>query len=153
MGVWEPAWGWQRSPRGAVLMGRLEKRFSIICGHFHRVRAVCKILAVISRNYGNENVRYVMNLRACEACEGLRRCNIDSTVGRHSMLLQNTLRLATTSWDLEIGHWRPLHIESEIFFFVFVILSYQNACNRCKNAENRTWSEFFITDESFGGSV
>ncbi len=31
-------------------------------------------------------------------------------------------------------------------FFVFLILSYQNACNECENAEN-------LTDESFGGSV
>ncbi len=39
-------------------------------------------------------------------------------------------------------------------FFVFVILSYQNACYGCKNAENRTRSDFFfMTDESFGGSV
>ncbi len=36
-------------------------------------------------------------------------------------------------------------------FFVFVILSYQNACYGCKIAENQTWSDFFSTDESFGG--
>ncbi len=28
-------------------------------------------------------------------------------------------------------------------FFVFLILSYQNACYGCENAENRTWSELF----------
>ncbi len=32
----------------------------------------------------------------------------------------------------------PMH------FFVFVILSYQNACYGCENAENRTWSGFFF---------
>ncbi len=29
-------------------------------------------------------------------------------------------------------------------FFVFLILSYQNAWNRCENAENRTWSNLFF---------
>ncbi len=28
--------------------------------------------------------------------------------------------------------------------FVFIILSYQTACYRCKNAENRTSSEYFL---------
>ncbi len=35
---------------------------------------------------------------------------------------------------------RSLHTESNIF--VFVILSYQNACYGWENAENRTWSEY-----------
>ncbi len=35
--------------------------------------------------------------------------------------------------------------------FVFVNLSYQNACYGCENAW--TWSEFLMTGESFGGSV
>ncbi len=34
-------------------------------------------------------------------------------------------------------------------FFVFVILSNQNACNGCENAENRTWSEFFHNEQKF----
>ncbi len=45
-------------------------------------------------------------------------------------------------------------LKSEIYACVFPYSSsYQNACYRCENAENRTWSEFFMTDESFGGSV
>ncbi len=28
-----------------------------------------------------------------------------------------------------------------LLFFVFVILSYQNACNGCENAGNRKWSD------------
>ncbi len=45
---------------------------------------------------------------------------------------------------------RSLHTESEIFafifsvFFVFLILSYQNACYGCEDPENRTWSEIFL---------
>ncbi len=35
------------------------------------------------------------------------------------------------------------------FFFVFVILSYQNACYGCENAENWTWSEFFYDGRKF----
>ncbi len=31
-------------------------------------------------------------------------------------------------------------------FCVFVIYSYQYACYGCENAENQTWSEFFMTD-------
>ncbi len=33
-----------------------------------------------------------------------------------------------------------------VFFrvFIFLIISHQNACYRCENAENRTWSEFFL---------
>ncbi len=34
-------------------------------------------------------------------------------------------------------------------FFVFLILSYQNACYGCENAENRTWSEFFYDGRKF----
>ncbi len=34
-------------------------------------------------------------------------------------------------------------------FFVFLILSYQNACYGCENAENRTWSEFFYDGQKF----
>ncbi len=34
-------------------------------------------------------------------------------------------------------------------FFVFVILSYQNACYGCENAENRTWSEFSYDGRKF----
>ncbi len=30
------------------------------------------------------------------------------------------------------------------FFFVFVMLSSQNACYGCENAENRTWSTLFL---------
>ncbi len=41
-----------------------------------------------------------------------------------------------------LAHWvRNLRMR----FFVFVILSYQNACYGCENAENRTWSEFFYS--------
>ncbi len=29
-------------------------------------------------------------------------------------------------------------------FFIFVILSYQNACYRCENAENRNWSDLVL---------
>ncbi len=36
-------------------------------------------------------------------------------------------------------------------FFVIPILYYQNACYGCEKAENQTWSNFFFTDESFGG--
>ncbi len=49
-----------------------------------------------------------------------------------------------------IAHWGR---NFRMRFSVFPILSYQNACNECENAENQTWSEFFLTDESFGGSV
>ncbi len=38
-----------------------------------------------------------------------------------------------------------------ILFNIFVILSYQNTWY--KDAENRTRSNFFMMDESFGGSV
>ncbi len=38
-------------------------------------------------------------------------------------------------------------------FFVLPVLSYHNACYGCENAENQTRSEFFCSDESFGGSV
>lgn len=72
-------------------MGRLEKRFSVICGHFPRVRAVCKILAVISRNYGNENLRYVMHLRACEAFEGFRRAAFYVTT-KHTVIGHHVMR-------------------------------------------------------------
>ncbi len=42
---------------------------------------------------------------------------------------------------------RSLHTKSEIFaFFVFLILSYQNACYGIEPDPN-----FFMTDESFGG--
>ncbi len=34
-------------------------------------------------------------------------------------------------------------------YFVFVILSYQNACYGCENAENRTCSEFFYYERKF----
>ncbi len=34
-------------------------------------------------------------------------------------------------------------------FFLFVILSYQNACYGCENAENRTWYEFFSDRRKF----
>ncbi len=34
-------------------------------------------------------------------------------------------------------------------FFVFLILSYQNACNGCENAENRTWSEIVFDRRKF----
>ncbi len=34
-------------------------------------------------------------------------------------------------------------------FSLFPILSYQNACNGCENAENRTWSEFFFNGRKF----
>ncbi len=30
-----------------------------------------------------------------------------------------------------------------VVFFIFVILSYQNACYGCENAENQTWSDLF----------
>ncbi len=33
------------------------------------------------------------------------------------------------------------------------LMRYQNACYGCENAENQTWSPFFMTDESVGGSV
>ncbi len=47
-----------------------------------------------------------------------------------------------------------MHTESKIFacifhFFIFFILSYQNACYECENAENRTWSEFFYDGRKF----
>ncbi len=44
-----------------------------------------------------------------------------------------------------------MHTESESFrfFFVFVILTYENACYGCENAENRTWSEFFYDGQKF----
>ncbi len=34
-------------------------------------------------------------------------------------------------------------------FFVFLILSYLNACYGCENTENRTWSEFFYVGRKF----
>ncbi len=34
-------------------------------------------------------------------------------------------------------------------FFVFLILSHQNACYGYENAENRTWSEFFYDGRKF----
>ncbi len=52
-----------------------------------------------------------------------------------------------------IAHWVQNFLMLFFSFFVFPILSYQNACNWCENAENGTWSEFFLTDKSFGGSV
>ncbi len=46
-----------------------------------------------------------------------------------------------------LAHWvRNFHIR---FFVVFVILSYQNACYGCENAENRTRSEFFYDGRKF----
>ncbi len=45
-----------------------------------------------------------------------------------------------------IAHWvRNLRVR----FFVFLILSYQNACYGCENTENRTWSEFFYDGRKF----
>ncbi len=38
-------------------------------------------------------------------------------------------------------------------FHLHFLMRYQNACYRCENAENQTWSPFFKTDESVGGSV
>ncbi len=35
-----------------------------------------------------------------------------------------------------------MHNEYEMF--IFPIPPYQNACYRCENAENQTWSEFFL---------
>ncbi len=50
-----------------------------------------------------------------------------------------------------IAHWvRNYRMRFSVFFFR---IPHQNACNGCENAENRTWSEFFLMDESFGGSV
>ncbi len=57
------------------------------------------------------------------------------------------------SWMYYLGHCTTSPKFSPAFFFVFPILSYQHACYRCENAENRTCSEFFMTDKSFGGSV
>ncbi len=55
-------------------------------------------------------------------------------------------------WDNSSGHCTLI---SEIFTCLFrlPIPSYQNACAGCENAENRTWFEFFLTSEIFGGSV
>ncbi len=40
-----------------------------------------------------------------------------------------------------LAHWvRNVRMR----FLVFVILSYQNACYGCENAENRTWSDLFL---------
>ncbi len=43
---------------------------------------------------------------------------------------------------------RPLTLSLKFlcffFFFRFVILSYQNACYGCENAENGTWSDFYF---------
>ncbi len=51
--------------------------------------------------------------------------------------------------------WNPkghcsLKVSRAFFrFFVFLILSYQNACYGCENAENRTWSDFFLWRTKF----
>ncbi len=53
----------------------------------------------------------------------------------------------STAWGAvkAIAHWvRNFRMHFSVFFFVFLILSYQNAWNRCENAENRTWSNFFF---------
>ncbi len=71
------------------------------------------------------------------------------------------------TWHMQIFmalfHLHTWHTQSKIFVcifsgvvrgggigwgfgsFAFLILSYQNACYGCKNAENRTWSNFFFT--------
>ncbi len=62
------------------------------------------------------------------------------------------LRFVKNSSLKAIAHWvRNFGMRFSIFF-IFLIHSYQNACNGCENAENRTWSELFLTDESFRGS-
>ncbi len=51
-----------------------------------------------------------------------------------------------------IAHWVwNFCMRFSVFFFsfIFVILSYQNACYGCENAENRTWSEFFYDGRKF----
>ncbi len=48
-----------------------------------------------------------------------------------------------------IAHWVGNFCMRFSVFFIFLILSYQNACNGCENAENRTWSEFFFDRRKF----
>ncbi len=48
--------------------------------------------------------------------------------------------------------------ESEILFVFFSVFLYSSSFQikmhaMDENAENRNWSEFFMTDKSFGGSV
>ncbi len=38
---------------------------------------------------------------------------------------------------------------SYFIFFIFVILSYQNACYGCENTGNQTWSDFFYDGRKF----
>ncbi len=55
-------------------------------------------------------------------------------------------------YSIKSAFLRSLHTESKMFvcvIFIFVILSYQNACYGCENAENRTWSEFFYDGRKF----
>ncbi len=40
-----------------------------------------------------------------------------------------------------LAHWVWSFL---MYFFIFVILSHQNACYGCENAENRNWSKFFL---------
>ncbi len=54
------------------------------------------------------------------------------------------------SWRLKaIAHWVWNFRVRFPFFFVFLILPYQNACYGCENAESRTWSEFFYDLRTF----
>ncbi len=53
------------------------------------------------------------------------------------------------TWCKVLAHWvRRFHIVFFVFF-IFVILSYQNACYGCENAENWKWSDFFYDEWKF----
>ncbi len=41
-----------------------------------------------------------------------------------------------------IAHWSPK-------YSIFLVVSYQNACNGCENAENRTWSKKCYDERKF----
>ncbi len=57
------------------------------------------------------------------------------------------------AWMKVIARWVLIFPYVFPFFSVYLIFSYQNACYGWKNEKNLIWSEFFMTDESFGGSV
>ncbi len=73
----------------------------------------------------------------------------ENCMSNHSNLGVQTSSLRLTSLKL-IAHWvRNVHVRFSVFFFIFLFLSYQNACYGCENSENRTWSEFFSDGRKF----
>ncbi len=89
---------------------------------------------------------YLNNIPSCSLWKPKNR-ERGNEEWQKNVRLWNKITAAEYPLRLKVLAHGVRHFLYAFFFCFFVILSYQDACYGCENAENQTWYEFYMTDK------